>query len=105
MELTEKIREAASLVEIGLQFTAVKKRGRKWVGLCPFHIEKTPSFTVDEDKQLYHCFGCGAGGDIFTMVMEKENFNFPEAVKYLAERYHILMLQKQEGSPGEIKLF
>ncbi len=104
MELTEKIREAASLVEIASQYTTLKKRGRKWVGLCPFHTEKTPSFTVDEDKQLYHCFGCGAGGDIFTMVMEKENFNFPEAVKYLAERYHIPMPQKQEGSPGEIKL-
>ncbi len=104
MELTDKIREAASLVEIASQYTALKKRGHKWVGLCPFHTEKTPSFTVDEDKQLYHCFGCGAGGDIFTMVMEKENFSFPEAVNYLAERFHIPIPQKQAGPPGEIKL-
>jgi len=104
MEITEKIREVASLVEIASQYTTLKKRGRKWVGLCPFHTEKTPSFTVDEEKQLYHCFGCGAGGDIFTLVMEKENLNFPEALRYLAEKYHIPMPSKLDAAPGEVKL-
>jgi len=89
MEITEKIKEAASIIEIASQYTTLKKRGRKWVGLCPFHSEKDPSFTVDEEKQLFHCFGCGIGGDLFSLVMEKENLTFPEAVKYLAEKYKI----------------
>jgi DNA primase len=89
MEITEKIKQASSIVEIASQYTTLKKRGRKWVGLCPFHSEKDPSFTVDEDKQLFHCFGCGIGGDLFSLVMEKENLTFPEAIKYLAEKYHI----------------
>jgi DNA primase len=89
MEITEKIKQAASIVEIASQYTTLKKRGRKWVGLCPFHSEKDASFTVDEEKQLFHCFGCGIGGDLFSLVMEKENLTFPEAIKYLAEKYHI----------------
>jgi len=89
MEITEKIKQASSIVEIASQYTTLKKRGRKWVGLCPFHSEKDPSFTVDEDKQLFHCFGCGIGGDLFSLVMEKENLTFPEAIKYLAEKYHV----------------
>ncbi|MEA3421171.1 MAG: CHC2 zinc finger domain-containing protein, partial [Acidobacteriota bacterium] len=79
MEITDQIRQVASIVDIASQYTTLRKRGQKYVGLCPFHSEKTPSFTVDNDKQLYHCFGCGAGGDIFTLVMEKENLGFPEA--------------------------
>ncbi|MDI6844711.1 MAG: DNA primase [Candidatus Saccharicenans sp.] len=89
MEIIEKIRAAASIVEIASQYTTLKKRGRKWVGLCPFHSEKDPSFTVDEEKQLFHCFGCGIGGDLFSLVMEKENLTFPEAVRFLAEKYRI----------------
>lgn len=89
MEITEKIKQAASIVEIASQYTTLKKRGRKWVGLCPFHSEKDPSFTVDEEKQLFHCFGCGIGGDLFSLVMEKENLTFPEAIRFLAEKYHI----------------
>lgn len=89
MEITEKIKQVASIVEIASQYTTLKKRGKKWVGLCPFHSEKTPSFTVDEEKQLFHCFGCGAGGDLFSLIMEKENLTFPEAVRFLADRYHL----------------
>jgi DNA primase (bacterial type) len=89
MEITEKIKQAASIVEIASQYTTLKKRGKKWVGLCPFHSEKDPSFTVDEEKQLFHCFGCGIGGDLFSLVMEKENLTFPEAIRFLAEKYHI----------------
>lgn len=104
MDLVDKVREVSSLVEIASQYTTLNKRGRKWVGICPFHTEKTPSFTIDEDKQLYHCFGCGAGGDIFTLVMEKENLNFPEAVNYLAERFHIPVPQQQKPSSESARL-
>lgn len=99
MESTEQIRQAANIIDIVSQYTTLRKRGRKFVGLCPFHSEKTPSFTVDDEKQLYHCFGCGAGGDIFTLVMEKENLSFPEALKYLAEKYNIPLPVGKEFSP------
>jgi len=103
MEIIDQVRQVSSIIEIASQYTTLKKRGRKWVGLCPFHTEKTPSFTLDEDKQLYHCFGCGAGGDIFSLIMEKENLNFPEALKYLAEKYHV-PLPQQRVSPEVLKL-
>ena len=103
MEIIEQVRQASSIVEIAGQYTALKHRGRKWVGLCPFHSEKGPSFTVDEEKQLYHCFGCGAGGDIFSLVMEKENLNFPEALRYLAEKYHV-PIPDQRVNPEILKL-
>ncbi len=99
MDAVEQIRQAASLLEIASQYTTLRKRGAKYVGLCPFHSERDPSFTVDPDKQLYHCFGCGAGGDVFALVMDKESLNFPEALKYLADRYHI-SLPQPGGRPG-----
>lgn len=99
MEIVDQIRQTASIVEIASQYTTLRRRGNKHVGLCPFHSEKTPSFTVDDEKQLFHCFGCGAGGDIFTLVMERENLSFPEALKYLAEKYNIPLPKKREFSP------
>ena len=84
MEITDQIRQAANIIDIASQYTTLRRRGKKHVGLCPFHSEKSPSFTLDEEKQLFHCFGCGAGGDVFTLVMEKENLSFPEAMRYLA---------------------
>jgi DNA primase len=104
MEIVDQIRQTASIVEIASQYTTLKRRGNKHVGLCPFHSEKAPSFTVDDEKQLYHCFGCGAGGDIFTLVMERENLSFPEALKYLAEKYNIPLPKKREFSPQLQKL-
>jgi len=104
MEIIDQVRQASSIVEIASQYTTLKRRGRKWVGLCPFHTEKTPSFTVDEDKQLYHCFGCGAGGDIFSLLMERENLTFPEALKSLAERYHVALPAHQRVRPEVLKL-
>ena len=104
MEIIEQVRGASSIVEIASQYTTLKRRGRKWVGLCPFHAEKTPSFTVDEDKQLYHCFGCGVGGDVFSLVMEKENLTFPEALRSLAERYKIQLPAHQRVRPEVLKL-
>jgi DNA primase len=104
MEIVEQVRQAANIVEIAAQYTALRARGRKHVGLCPFHSEKSPSFTVDADKQLYHCFGCGVGGDVFSLVMEKENLSFPEAIKFLADRYHIPLPEQRRLSPQALKL-
>ena len=104
MEIIDQVRGASSIVEIASQYTTLKRRGRKWVGLCPFHTEKTPSFTVDEDKQLYHCFGCGVGGDVFSLVMERENLTFPEALRSLGERYHVPMPAQQRVRPEVLKL-
>jgi len=104
MEIVDQIRQTANIIDIASQYTTLRKRGKKFVGLCPFHSEKDPSFTVDEDKQLFHCFGCGIGGDVFTLVMEKENLSFPEALKYLAEKYHIPLPQKRKLSPQLLKL-
>jgi DNA primase len=104
MEIIDQIRQAADIVDIASQYTTLRRRGRKHVGLCPFHSEKDPSFTVDSEKQLFHCFGCGVGGDVFTLVMEKENLTFPEALNHLAERYHIPLPQKTKLSPELQKL-
>jgi DNA primase len=104
MEIIDQIRQAANIVELASQYTTLKKAGRRHVGLCPFHSEKTPSFTLDDEKQLFHCFGCGTGGDVFTLVMEKENLSFPEAVRYLAEKYNIPVPERRRLSPQYKKL-
>ncbi|MFB0565637.1 MAG: DNA primase [Candidatus Aminicenantaceae bacterium] len=104
MEIVDQIRQIAGIVDIASQYTTLKKRGKKHIGLCPFHSEKDPSFTVDDEKQLFHCFGCGVGGDVFSLVMEKENLSFPEAIRYLAQKYNIPLPTKRELSPQFIKL-
>lgn len=104
MEIIDQLRHAANIVELASQYTTLRRAGRRLVGLCPFHSEKTPSFTVDDEKQLFHCFGCGTGGDVFTLVMEKENLGFPEAVRYLAEKYNIPLPERKRMSPQYKKL-
>lgn len=104
MEITDQIRQAANIIDIASQYTTLRRRGKKHVGLCPFHSEKSPSFTLDEEKQLFHCFGCGAGGDVFTLVMEKENLSFPEALRYLAEKYNLKLPERKKSSPQALKL-
>lgn len=99
MEIIDQIKQASNIVEIATQYTNIIKRGKNFIGLCPFHSEKTPSFTVDIERQLYHCFGCGAGGDIFTLVMEKENLSFPEALRHLADKYNIKLPDQKKLSP------
>jgi DNA primase len=84
-----EIRLAADIVEIVGEHTALKKAGKSWKGLCPFHREKTPSFTVDRDRGLYYCFGCGAGGDVFGFVRQIERLDFREAAERLARRYGV----------------
>jgi DNA primase len=84
-----RVREAADLLDVVGDYVRLKKRGRGWEGLCPFHEEKTPSFSVDPDKGLYYCFGCHQGGDVFKFLMQIEHLNFPEAVERLARRYGV----------------
>ena len=90
-ELIEEVSRANDIVDIIGQYVKLKRQGNRYVGLCPFHNEKTPSFSVSADMQLYHCFGCGAGGNVFTFEMEYENYTFQEAVEHLAERAGITL--------------
>lgn len=85
-ETIEEVRERSDIVDVISNYVKLKRSGSNYVGLCPFHNEKTPSFSVSRNKQMYYCFGCGAGGNVFTFIMEYENFSFVESVKYLAER-------------------
>jgi len=94
-EKIQQIRDAADIAEVVSDYVTLKKKGKSLMGLCPFHQEKTPSFSVDPGKGLYYCFGCGAGGDVFNFIMETENVTFPEAVKMLAERYGISLPRSQ----------
>jgi len=94
-ETINEIRNAGSIVDIIGEFVALKKAGQNWVGLCPFHTEKTPSFTVSPQKDMFYCFGCGEGGNIFSFLMKQQGISFPEAVKLLADRYGIRMPEKR----------
>jgi DNA primase len=85
----EEVRNSVNIVDIISEFIQLRKRGRNYLGLCPFHKEKTPSFTVSEDKQIYHCFGCNNGGNVFKFLMEYKSISFVEAVQELAERMGI----------------
>jgi DNA primase len=85
----EEIRRTADIVELIGQFVKLRKAGRNYVGLCPFHAEKEPSFTVSPERQTFHCFGCKKGGDIFSFWMEYHSATFPESLRDLAERYHV----------------
>lgn len=94
----ERVRESTDIVNIITDYLPLKKTGTNYVGLCPFHNEKTPSFTVSEPKQFFHCFGCGEGGDVVSFIMKKENLDFPEAVKFLADKAGISI---EESSPRD----
>lgn len=90
----EEIKRAADIVQVIGQFVQLKKAGKNFMGLCPFHAEKDPSFTVSSDRQMFHCFGCKKGGDIFAFWMEYHGLTFPEALKDLAERYNVQITDK-----------
>ena len=85
-KIIEEIRSKTDIVAVVSEYVKLRKTGKNYVGLCPFHSEKTPSFTVSAEKQLYHCFGCGEGGNVFSFIMKIENINFLEAVKELGAR-------------------
>ncbi|MBW1731498.1 MAG: DNA primase [Deltaproteobacteria bacterium] len=90
----EEIKRSADIVDLVGNFVQLRKAGRNYVGLCPFHSEKEPSFTVNRERQMFHCFGCKKGGDIFAFWMAYHHCSFPEAVKDLAERYHVPLPEK-----------
>lgn len=96
-ELIEEVRSRNDIVDVISGYVRLTKKGSTYFGLCPFHNEKTGSFSVSPNKQMYYCFGCGAGGNVFTFLMQYENFSFPEAMEALAERAGI-ELPKQEMS-------
>lgn len=98
-ETIEEIRNKVDIVDVISEYIQLKKQGRNYFGLCPFHGEKTPSFSVSADKQIYHCFGCGAGGNVFSFLMNIENCTFMEAAATLAEKVHINLPIQNEGSP------
>ena len=96
-----ELRSAADIVEVIGDHTRLKKAGRSWKGLCPFHNERTPSFTVDRDKGLYHCFGCGAGGDVIHFVRQIDRLEFPEAVEALASRFGVAIPRRERRGPRD----
>jgi len=97
----EKVKQQADIVRVVGEYVQLKKAGQNFRGLCPFHSEKTPSFNVHPTKQIYHCFGCGQGGDVFKFVMEMEKCAFPEAIRIVAEKCGIAMPRPKERSPEE----
>ena len=100
-ETIERIRNTADIYDVVAQYVDLKKRGRNFFGLCPFHSEKTPSFSVAPDKQIYHCFGCGAGGNVFSFIVEHEKISFIEAVQQLGQKYGI-EVNYQSGPSNKI---
>ncbi len=99
-ETIDKIFETIRVEEVVGDFVQLKKRGANYIGHCPFHNEKTPSFTVSATKGIYKCFGCGKGGNSVSFVMEHEHYSYPEALKYLAEKYNI-EIEEKELSPEQ----
>ena len=88
-EIIEEVKSANDIVDVVSNYVSLKRKGNNYFGLCPFHREKTPSFSVAAEKQIYHCFGCGKGGNVISFIMQVENIGFKEAVEMLAERAKI----------------
>ncbi len=98
-ETIDQIRETADILDIVSDYVDLKRRGRNFFGLCPFHVEKTPSFSVAPEKQIFHCFGCGKGGNIISFIMEYEKIEFVDAVRQLGKRYGIeIKIEKDDRS-------
>lgn len=102
-EIVEEVRQRNDIVDVISSYVKLKKTGSNYMGLCPFHNEKSPSFSVSGPKQMYHCFGCGVGGNVFTFIMEYENYTFVEALKYLAERAGIRLPETEMSDEDKRK--
>jgi DNA primase len=100
-ESVERVKEAVDMVEVVSAYTDLKRSGTRFTGLCPFHDERSPSFSVNAEDKLYHCFGCGVGGDVFRFVEEKEGLGFPDAVEALGERYGVELERVAEDPRAE----
>jgi DNA primase len=102
-ESLERVKQAADIVEVVSAHTDLRRQGARYVGLCPFHEERTPSFSVEPQEKLYHCFGCGVGGDVIKFVEEKEGVGFTEAVELLADRYGVELEREREDPRAEAR--
>ena len=100
-EVARRIKEVANIVDIIGEHVSLKRSGRNYLGLCPFHADKKPSFTVNEERQIFHCFGCGVGGDVIAFYMKFHNLDFAEAVKELARRFDIPLSSSSDGESSE----
>ena len=102
--IIENVRQAADIYDVVSEYVTLKKRGRNFFGLCPFHNEKTPSFSINIDKQIYKCFGCGKGGGTINFIMDVEKLDFLDAVKFLGEKYNI-PIELEHNSKSSNDLF
>lgn len=102
-ETVDKVRDSVDIVDLISQYVSLKQSGSNHMGLCPFHSEKSPSFSVSRNRQMYHCFGCGASGNVFTFLMQYENYSFPEAVQYLGEKSGIELPKASESAETKRK--
>ena len=97
-ELIEEVRQSNDVVDIISQYVHLTRKGRNYFGLCPFHNEKSPSFSVSPDRQIFHCFGCGVGGNVYTFLMKIEGITFKEALEQLTERANIQLPTLQSNA-------
>src|SRR4030042_74351 len=95
-----EIKDAATIEEVVGQYVKLQQRGKNLVGLCPFHADTAPSFNVSPERGIFHCFGCGVGGNVFSFLMQYQRLSFPEAVEELARRYNIPLTYKDLGPEG-----
>jgi DNA primase len=102
-ESLERVKQTADIVEVISAHTDLRRQGARWVGLCPFHEERTPSFSVDAQEKLYHCFGCGVGGDVIKFIEEKDGMGFADAVELLADRYGVELEREKEDPKAEAR--
>ncbi len=103
-DITARIKEASDIVHVIGECVDLKKSGTRYLGLCPFHGEKTPSFSVHSGQQFFHCFGCGESGDVFTFVMKYYGLNFPDAIKTLANKYHIELPERRRSQEEQLRV-
>jgi len=101
-ETISQVKAYKGIVEIISSYITLKKRGRHFVGLCPFHSERTPSFTVSQDKNLFYCFGCQESGDSISFLMKMDHINFSEAVQVIAKKANIPIVEDQQHSQGMV---
>lgn len=102
-DIVEEVRMRNDVADVISGYVKLQKKGANYFGLCPFHSEKSPSFSVSSAKQMYYCFGCGAGGNVITFIMEYENFTFPEALKYLAERAGMTLPEQEYSKEARVQ--
>ncbi|MFG6333183.1 MAG: DNA primase, partial [Lachnospiraceae bacterium] len=96
-ELIEEIRSRSEIVDVISGYIRLQRKGSNYVGICPFHNDRNPSMSVNPPRQIYRCFSCGAGGDVFRFVMDYENLTFPEAVKVLADRAGVALPEQNDS--------